>query len=255
MQLMLRSSSALCASAGIVRILAPALLATGLALPMPAIASEISELPELLQEKVDQALQACSDVENGQFALEWGAVTRVDLDGDLRPDWVLNEAFFACSSAVSLYCGTGGCMSHFLVGGQLGSLLNQGWEMADIGRHRVILAEADGSQCGDVGPSPCVTASVWDAEVGVWRSTDAAWEKVATSEPDPDLVFVRGYRSPSDECQLVGESAFTIEFLDDASDLVACPTGSSAMETLMAETGTQIITQTNSFTFFSLAYR
>ena len=79
--------------------------------------------------------------------------------------------------------------------------------------------------------------------------------EVAISEPDPDLVFVRGYRSPSDECQLVGESAFTIEFLDDASDLVACPTGSSAMETLMAETGAQIITQTNSFTFFSLAYR
>jgi len=79
--------------------------------------------------------------------------------------------------------------------------------------------------------------------------------EVAISEPDPDLVFVRGYRSPSDECQLVGESAFTIDFLDDAADLVACPTGSSAMETLMAETGAQIITQTNSFSFFSLIYR
>jgi hypothetical protein len=79
--------------------------------------------------------------------------------------------------------------------------------------------------------------------------------EVAISEPDPDLEFVRGYRSPSDECQLVGESAFTIDFLDDASDLVACPTGSSAMETLMAETGAQIVTQTNSFTFFSLTYR
>ncbi len=79
--------------------------------------------------------------------------------------------------------------------------------------------------------------------------------EIAISEPDPDLVFVRGYRSPSDECQLVGESGFTIDFLDDASDLVACPTGSSAMETLMAETGSQAITQTNSFTFFSLTYR
>ena len=79
--------------------------------------------------------------------------------------------------------------------------------------------------------------------------------EVAISEPDPDLVFVRGYRSPSDECQLVGESAFTIDFLDDAADLVACPTGSSAMETLMAKTGAQILTQTNSFSFFSLTYR
>ncbi|MEH6835734.1 MULTISPECIES: hypothetical protein [Falsihalocynthiibacter] len=79
--------------------------------------------------------------------------------------------------------------------------------------------------------------------------------EIAVSEPDPDLVFVRGFRSLSDECQLVGESAFTIDFLDDAADLVSCPTGSSAMETLMAETGAQIITQTNSFSFFSLANR
>jgi hypothetical protein len=79
--------------------------------------------------------------------------------------------------------------------------------------------------------------------------------EIAISEPDPDLVFVRGYRSPSDECQLVGESAFTVDFLDDAADFVACPTGSSAMETLLAETGSQIITQTDSFSFFSLAYR
>jgi hypothetical protein len=79
--------------------------------------------------------------------------------------------------------------------------------------------------------------------------------EVAISEPDPDLVFVRGYRDPSDSCKLVGESAFTVEFLSDAADLVACPTGSAAMERLMAETGASIITQTNSFTFFSLSYR
>ena len=78
--------------------------------------------------------------------------------------------------------------------------------------------------------------------------------EIAVSEPDPDLVVVRGYRSASDECQLVGESRFTINFLDDAADLVACPTGSFAMETLMTETGAQMITQTNSFSLFSLPY-
>ncbi|MEK6249884.1 MAG: hypothetical protein N2C12_16990 [Planctomycetales bacterium] len=115
------------------RVLSCALLATALTLPEPAIASEISELPAQLQEKVNHAQQACSDFDNGEFALEWGAVARVDLDGDMSPDWVLNEVFFACSSAVSLYCGTGGCMSHFLVGDVLGSLLNQGWDVVDLG--------------------------------------------------------------------------------------------------------------------------
>lgn len=79
--------------------------------------------------------------------------------------------------------------------------------------------------------------------------------EIAVSEPDPDLVFVRGYRGPADECQLVGESAFTADFLDDAANLVACPTGSAAMASLMAETGAQMVTQTNSFTFFSIRYR
>lgn len=79
--------------------------------------------------------------------------------------------------------------------------------------------------------------------------------ELAISEPDPELVFVRGYRSAADECQLVGESAFTVDFLDDAADLVACPTGSEAMASLMAETGASMITQTNSYTFFSIPYR
>ena len=78
---------------------------------------------------------------------------------------------------------------------------------------------------------------------------------LAISEPDPELVFVRGYRSPTDECQLVGESAFTSEFLDDAADLIACPTGSASMSSLMAETGAGTLTQTNSYTFFSIPYR
>ena len=78
---------------------------------------------------------------------------------------------------------------------------------------------------------------------------------VGICEPDPVLIFVRGYRSAADECQLVGESAFTVDFLDDAADLVACPTGSAAMASLMTETGAKMITQTNSYSFFSIPYR
>ena len=78
---------------------------------------------------------------------------------------------------------------------------------------------------------------------------------VGISEPDPELVFVKGYRSADDDCKLTGESAFTVDFLDDAADLVACPTGSAAMASLMAETGAPMIAQTNSYSFFSIPYR
>ncbi len=81
--------------------------------------------------------------------------------------------------------------------------------------------------------------------------TDPA-PNVAISEPDPELVFVRGYRSAVDDCKLTGESAFTVEFLDDAADLVTCSTGSSAATTLVSETSATMITQTNSYTLYSV---
>ena len=174
---LIRTLSAACAPAGSVRKCAAALIVAVIVLPMTALADSMPDLPAQLQEKVNQAQQACSDFENGEFTLEWGAVARVDLDGDLRPDWVLNEASFACSSAVSLYCGTGGCMSHFLVGDVIASLLNQGWDVVDLGPNHVLLTDVHGSQCGGINPTPCVTASTWDAENGIWRSSAAEWEK------------------------------------------------------------------------------
>lgn len=75
------------------------------------------------------------------------------------------------------------------------------------------------------------------------------------SEPDPDLVFVRGYRSADDDCKLTGESAFTVDFLDDAADLVTCSTGSSDAASLVSETSARLVTQTNSFSLFSVPRR
>ena len=142
-----------------------------------AFSADVSELPFRLQEKVETAAKACAGFDNGEFSLEWGSVERVDLDGDLYRDWVLNEYGFACSTAVSLYCGTGGCMSHFSVNDEVHSLLNRGWDVVDLGSNRVLLADVHGSQCGGINPTPCVTASVWDAENGVWRSAGAEWEE------------------------------------------------------------------------------
>lgn len=142
----------------------------------PAHAQDITRLPAQLQSKVEAAKAACAAIDGGEFALEWGAIERTDLDGDLYTDWVLNEFGFACSSSASLYCGTGGCMSHFLVGETLQSLLNKGWSTADLGPFKVLLAQGHGSQCGGTNPTPCVTSRVWDEDALQWQSTAARWE-------------------------------------------------------------------------------
>ena len=88
-----------------------AALVTALAtLPLAANALDLTGLPAALAEKVTAARQACADNGNGEFALEWGVVTRTDLDGDFQPDWVLDESAYACSTAVSMFCSTGGCV-------------------------------------------------------------------------------------------------------------------------------------------------
>lgn len=162
----------LAALTSIASICATALLCSA----APSQAQDWASLPPQLLEKVETAQQACTEFQSGTFGLEFGAVKRVDLDGDLQPDWVLDESGFSCSSAASLYCGTGGCMSHFLVGESLASQFNQGWDMTQLGPFRVLLTDVHGSQCGGINPTPCVVASVWDAEAKVWRSTAALWE-------------------------------------------------------------------------------
>ena len=157
-------------------LVASIFLVSGLVWISPTFAADVSQLPTGLRAKVDLAAQACAEFNNGQFDLDRGAVERVDLDGDLQRDWVLNESGFACSSAASLFCGTGGCMSHFLIEEEVQSLLNQGWTVVDFGRQRVVVADIHGSNCDGMNPTPCVTASVWDADAKTWRSSAGDWE-------------------------------------------------------------------------------
>ena len=145
-------------------------------MPLAASALDLTGLPAALAEKVTAARQACADNGNGEFALEWGAVTRTDLDGDLQPDWVLDESAYACSTAVSLFCGTGGCTSHFLVGDVVASFRNQGWTLVTFGRNRVLLTRVHGSDCGGNSPTPCFVARAWDPEAKVWQSVEAGTE-------------------------------------------------------------------------------
>ena len=145
-------------------------------MPLAASALDLTGLPAALAEKVTEARQACADNGNGEFALEWGAVTRTDLDGDLQPDWVLDESAYACSTAASLFCSTGGCLSHFLVGGVVASFRNQGWTLVTFGRNRVLLTRVHGSDCGGNSPTPCFVARAWDPEAKLWQSVEARTE-------------------------------------------------------------------------------
>ncbi|MEX0365203.1 hypothetical protein [Ruegeria sp. HKCCD8929] len=79
------------------------------------------------------------------------------------------------------------------------------------------------------------------------------WERGAAPDPtNDDLKFVRGYRAGDDWCQLTGETAFTAEFLDHTADLVSCPTGSTAAQTLVEAYGAQQVAETGGYTVYTI---
>jgi len=71
---------------------------------------------------------------------------------------------------------TGGCTSHFLVGGVLTSFRNQEWTVLTFGQNRVLLTRMHGSACGGSGPAPCFVARAWDPVAKTWQYVEAGIE-------------------------------------------------------------------------------
>ncbi|WP_170439983.1 hypothetical protein [Ruegeria arenilitoris] len=69
---------------------------------------------------------------------------------------------------------------------------------------------------------------------------------------DDDLYLVGGYRSEDDWCQLTGETAFTVNFLDHTADLVSCPTGSAAAQSLVEMQNAQQVAETGGYTVYTI---
>jgi hypothetical protein len=70
--------------------------------------------------------------------------------------------------------------------------------------------------------------------------------------PQPALTLVRPYRSADDACQLAGESEFTLPYLSDSADLVACPRNGTAWTTLVTEKGATQVARTELYTLYTV---
>ncbi|MCT8161253.1 hypothetical protein [Pseudoruegeria sp. SHC-113] len=149
-----------------------------LALPFLALpfAGQAQELPQALTEIIDARAADCAGFENGELAVERGAVSRVDLNGDGERDAVLDESYLSCSSAASLFCGTGGCMVNFLIGDTVDTRLAKGWEAVLFGPFTVVLTQVHGTECGGTGVNTCVEALVWDEERKAFNTVSDALE-------------------------------------------------------------------------------
>ena len=114
------------------------------------------------QQLIDRAAADCQSFENGEFD-QGDAVTEIELRsqfGAVSAELV-DESQYACSSAVSLYCGTGGCMLNLVVNGETMAWQATGWRLIDWGPDRILLIGRDGGWCGGAGAEVCYEALVW----------------------------------------------------------------------------------------------
>ncbi|MFC6639625.1 hypothetical protein GV827_15925 [Sulfitobacter sp. JBTF-M27] len=114
------------------------------------------------QRLIDRAAADCQSFENGEFD-RGDAVTEIELRskfGTVNAELV-DESQYACSSAVSLYCGTGGCILNLILDGETMAWQATGWRLIDWGPDRFLLIGRDGGWCGGTGAEVCYEALVW----------------------------------------------------------------------------------------------
>lgn len=136
------------------------LLSALLVAPVAALAADP---PAVLQAAIAEARGLCAEMDGGTLTLQPGALKTADLTGDgSADDWVLDEAYYSCSTAASLYCGSGGCGITFAVGGVATPGFARSWAPADVDGRRVVFIGLHGSSCGGIGADPCFARLVWD---------------------------------------------------------------------------------------------
>ena len=114
------------------------------------------------QKLIDQAAADCRSFENGEFD-PGEAVQEIELRsqfGSVTASLV-DESEYSCSTAASLFCGSGGCMLNLVVDGAVMAWQATGWRLVDWGPDTILLIGRDGGWCGGAGAEVCYEALVW----------------------------------------------------------------------------------------------
>ncbi len=112
---------------------------------------------------LDRAAAACTGLENGTFD-PGEAVQPVDLTGDGQHNILIDEGKFSCTSAASMYCGSGGCQLHAIVDNQVTTWQATGWRTLTWGPATILLIGRDGGWCGGAGSEVCFEALNWSGD-------------------------------------------------------------------------------------------
>ena len=136
--------------------------------PFAALALVLICLPVAAQaltpeDVLAEARADCAGFEKGVLTVPPEAVQQIELTGEGAPETVIDWGLLQCSSAASLWGGSGGQMLTVLAGGGRWDFLARGWSVADLGGPVLLLA-LHGAECGGAGVQRCSEAITWGGE-------------------------------------------------------------------------------------------
>lgn len=115
-----------------------------------------------LSQVIEEAREHCRSFEEGVFSMPEEAVTRLELASEEGPETLVDFRRFRCSSAASLYCGTGGCPIVVIVGDSRTDFLAKDWKLVEWAGRRILLFAVHGANCGGgTNLRDCFEAVVW----------------------------------------------------------------------------------------------
>ena len=137
------------------------LLAAALLAAVPAAALDEKTLPREIRAAFDKFRRDCVKAGGKEVSFKEDAVRTIDLNGDGRPDYIVDFDDSKCDAFEPLYCGTGGCQLAIYIArpnGRYAAIFGdvvRAYEILPGEGVRSIRFDLHGGFCGKHGPDEC----------------------------------------------------------------------------------------------------
>lgn len=131
-----------------------------------AAQAQQAPLPKDVQAAIEESRKDCG----APVRLRAKFVTSRDVNGDGKPDYILDYDKFECSGTPTAFCGSAGCLTQVFASLPDGSYV-KAWDenvrairFAKVRGRPAMIVDLHGSACGKVGAAPCARTLTWDGK-------------------------------------------------------------------------------------------
>jgi hypothetical protein len=123
-------------------------------------------LPKVVQDAMATNLKECEAGEKPLY--KPGFLTVRDINGDGKPDYILNYDHFQCGERESIFCGTGGCQTDIFASEEekgyvpVWNKLARKVTFLTIAKRPAMRIDIHGSLCGRNGGERCTLTLYWN---------------------------------------------------------------------------------------------